>query len=612
MIIGAIVVVFIFWGVGTLKSPQFQEAANVNGMPILVTAYVRQFNELVKQYRERTPTELTEEQIKLLRLKEMALNRLIEETLLLQAADRLRLTVSDAELREVIQGYAFFQKDGKFDDQRYKWLLARNRINPGDFEKDERHRLLINKVMDEVTSFAKVSDLELEQYYLMGQEAVEVKYLEITPARFLAKQNPSDAELARYYQDHQAAFRVPARARANYLAFLNKNFQDRVKVSPGEVSEFLDKHREEFTRPKVIQVRQVFLPLPAKATPAQKEAVQKKAQELLGQAAAGEDFAQLAKAHSQDAATKDKGGELGGVTRGQHPPEWDQAAFALKPGTVGKAVTAQGIYLIKLEDIKETEQIPEAQAQIDKRLRAEKAKAQAREAAREAREEWSKGPVPEAAKKYGVTLQETPLMAEKEAVPGLGVLPNLNRTVLGLKPNEISKIVDLPTGFVVLKGVEQQPEHLPPLDKIKDQVREALKKELAQKQAAEEAARLVAQLHQDKPLAQVAAQAGLSVKDSGYFTRIQGFLGEPINFKEATVAAFALSEKQPYPAHPLSLKDNYYILAFKGRRGPDQAAKQAELDKLRPRFMEQKRQMLFSSWLDSERKQAKIKIYELP
>ena len=609
--IGAIVVVFIFWGVGTLRSPRFQETAEVNGTPILLTAYIRQFNELVKQYQERAGGDLTEEMVKMMRLKEVALNRLIDETLLLQAGERLGLTVSDAELREEIQSYPFFQKDGKFDEKRYLWVLSRSRLDPADFEQQERQRLLLKKVLDEVTSFAKVSDQELAEYYRLAKEAVEVSYLEVSPDRFLAKQNPGDAEVARYYQDHEAVFRVPARARVKYLVFPPKDFLDRVQVSTADVGNYLSEHREEFSRPKVIRVRQLFLKLPPKATPAEKQQVEKQAQALLGETMKGEDFAQLAKAHSQDPASKAQGGELGLVTRGQHPPQWDKVAFALKPGTVGRAATPQGLYLIKLEEVKETETGPEAEAQVTKRLKEEKAKTSAREAAQEARDEWSRGATPQVAPKYGAAIKETPLISLKDPVPGLGVLPVFNQVALQLKPKEVSKVVDLPDGFAVLQEVEHQPDQVPPLEKIKAQVRDAVKKEMAQKEAEQEAARWLEQVRKGKTLAQVAAQAGLTVKDSGYFTRFQGFLGQP-GATQATAAAFELSAQHPYPAKPFLVKDNIYLIAFKGRRAPDQAEMHQEMDKIRSQFLQQKRQMIFASWLEGERKRAKIKIYEIP
>jgi peptidyl-prolyl cis-trans isomerase D len=609
--IGAIVVVFIFWGAGTFRSPQLQEAAEVNGTPILLTAYMRQFNELVKQYQERTGGELTEEMVKAMHVKEMALNRLIDETLLLQAGENLGLKVSDAELREEIRNYPFFQTDGKFDDKRYLWVLSRNRLSPGDFEQQERRRLLFKKVEDGVTSFAKVSDLELEEYYRLGKEGVAVSYLELSPERFMAKQHPGDAEVARYYQEHQDAFRQPARARVNYLVFRPKDFLDRVQVSSTDAANYLSEHYDEFTRPKVIRVRQLFLKLPAKAGPAEKQQVAKQAQELQEKAMAGEDFAQLAQAHSQDEASKAKGGDLGLVSRGQHPPEWDKVAFALKPGTVGLAATLQGIYLIKLEEIKEKEQVPDAQALVTKRLQGEKAKNLVREAAQQARGEWSGNAVPEVAKKYGVTPRETPLISLRDPVPGLGALPSFNQAALKLKPKEISKVVDLPDGFAVLQGVEHQPDHVPPLEKIKDQVRQVVKKEIAKKAAEQEAARLLAELRKGKPLAQVAAQAGLTVKDSDYFTRFQGFLGQA-SASEATTAAFQLSAQHPYPAQPLAVKDGYYLLAFKGRRPPDQEEMHRELDQLKSQFLQQKRQVIFASWLESERQRAKIKVYEIP
>ncbi len=100
--IGAIVVVFIFWGVGSYKAGQANRAAEVNGDVIPIDEFNRQYTELVKRYQERTGGEVTPEMIKSLRLKEMALSQLVEEALLLQAAPRLGLEVTDPELRQQI------------------------------------------------------------------------------------------------------------------------------------------------------------------------------------------------------------------------------------------------------------------------------------------------------------------------------------------------------------------------------------------------------------------------------------------------------------------------------------------------------------------------------
>lgn len=611
--IGAIVIVFIFWGIGGFRSPRFQEVASVNGEPIFLNAYLRQYTQMVKELQERAQQELTEEQFKALGLKERALNHLIEQTLILQAARRLGISVSTPELQEHIRNLPYFQEEGRFSHRRYQAILTRARVKASDFETGERQNLLIQKVIRTVTAFAKVSEGELEELFRLAREEVEVNYLVVSPEAWVARQNPAEADLAAYFKEHQSEFRVPDRVRVRYMLFRPQDFSQEVRPTAKEVEEYIREHETEFSRAAVIRVRELFLALPPKATPAERQALQKKAENLLLEAKSGGDFAKLVEVHSQEPDSRKRGGDLGDIKRGEKPAAWEKVAFSLAPGEVGLAQTPRGFHIIKLEEVKATERLPdaEARARASQKLVEEKSRERAKEAAQRARGELAPGNFREVARKYRAEVNETPLFALGDQIPGLDSTRTFKQTALALKENEFSRVLDLPAGFAILHCLERQPAHVPELEKIKDKVRLAVSRQQARGQAEKEANALLERLRKGVPLAKVATDAKLPVHSSGFFTRTQGFQKQPLA-QALTTAAFLLSPEKPYPPQPIFWKDQYYLLAFKARRQPSPEEFNKEKDRLRQQALEQKKQLLFEAWLSQERQRANIKVFELP
>lgn len=105
-----------------------------------------------------------------------------------------------------------------------------------------------------------------------------------------------------------------------------------------------------------IRARHILLRIPADASPAQRDSLRQVAESLRQRAAAGEDFAALARQHSQDPGSAQRGGDLDYFGRGRMVAPFEEAAFRLQPGEVSEVVESPfGYHVIKLEDRRQPE-----------------------------------------------------------------------------------------------------------------------------------------------------------------------------------------------------------------------------------------------------------------
>jgi parvulin-like peptidyl-prolyl isomerase len=122
--------------------------------------------------------------------------------------------------------------------------------------------------------------------------------------------------------------------------------KEQVVVPLERIREYYDTHAEEFAAKDLVHVRHIFI----KMKPGQVAATQAKAERIATRARRGEDFEDLARGESDDAATAARGGDLGILPRGRHVKALEDAAFQLvKPGEIaGPIETQSGFHVLQL------------------------------------------------------------------------------------------------------------------------------------------------------------------------------------------------------------------------------------------------------------------------
>ena len=184
IILGAIVVVFVFWGVGSFRNRKSDVIASVNGEAVSLEEYRSTYNNLLEQMRQRFGNNLNEELLQMLRLDQQALDQLIEQRLLMQEVARLDFRVSDEEVVRTIQNISSFQTNGVFDSRLYTIVLNYNRMTPEGFEAAQKQRLLIEKLRTYLFGNFHVSENELREYYDWKNTTVSIDYALFDPETY--------------------------------------------------------------------------------------------------------------------------------------------------------------------------------------------------------------------------------------------------------------------------------------------------------------------------------------------------------------------------------------------------------------------------------------------
>lgn len=609
VILFAIVIVFVFWGVGSFRSRQASKVATVNGELITLADYQRTYNNLIDQYRQRFGASLNDSMLEMLQVKRQAVDQLVNRALMLQEAQRLGLGVSDSEVADFIRKIPAFQTNGTFDSHRYRSLLSSVHLSPEEFEAEQKNALLIEKLTRIIMGAAKVSGMEVQQYYDWQNTSVDVDYVLFKPED-QKDITITDAALADYFSKNKEQYKTEPMVKAEYVVFDPAALADQVTVTDDEIRDYYDAHMDEFSKEKTVEARHILIRVPPDADAATDEAAKAKAQEIADKAKAGEDFAELARTYSEG-PTKDRGGELGEFTRSQMVKPFADKAFSMAPGEISEPVKTQfGYHVIKVEKVNpaKTETLDQARGQIVKILTERKARNLAYDRAEQFYDTtFDQENLAAIAKKEGLKVVDTGAFSRR-GPDALGKDKSKFASIaFSLQKDEISDIQEIGNRFYLIEVTDRIDAKIPELAAVKSRVSADLKKKIQRDKARAEAEKMAAELKQGQSLEALAEKMGLSVKDSGLFKRDAAVpaVGSDRAFIQA---AFELKADGDVTEKPVAGSAGFYLLRLKKRQQPDPDGLAQKEAQIKDMLLSRERQTVFQDWLEARKGKSDITI----
>lgn len=498
----------------------FDESANVaavNGQKITRVEFDGAFRQQIDRARQMLGAQFDMKAFDTPEHRKEVLDGLIQQRVLADETQRLHLTATDNAVREALLSepvIASLKKpDGSIDAERYTQLLAMQGMTPDQYQERVRYSLSLQQIPASIVSSAFTPKSLAQRLSELAAQQREVQALVLKTSDYASKVQPTDAQLAAYYDANKQRFATPETATIQYLVYSPAAAAAGALPTDADIKKYYDENPTHYRTEGQVRVSHIFIAAGSDASAADKAAAKAKAEQWLAEVKAHPDqFAQIAEKNSQDAPSAAKGGDLGFITRGSTAggKAFDDAAFALKQGEVSGVVQSDlGFHILKATDVKPASvkpfaEVKDAIAADLKQQYAAKAFSDNAEGFTSTVYEKAKSLQP-AADKYKVTIQ-TAVVAPtpNRQLPPDSPLNNAKFLAAvfasdSVKNRNNTQAIDVGNNTLIAARVtDYKPAAVPALDAVKDAVRQDVVAEQAAALAKKDGAAKLAELQKSK------------------------------------------------------------------------------------------------------------------
>jgi peptidyl-prolyl cis-trans isomerase D len=648
--------------IGESMGRRSNDIGEVNGKKI---SY-QEFANLLDRYKEfqlqQNGQEIPESQMDMFR--DQVWESLLNQTLMEQKIREYSLSVSDKEIEDVLLGpnppqnvtQYFIDSTGRFNREAYDAALRNpeNKTAILQIEDQVRQQLLQEKLTSLINASAFVTDEEIKRKFHDDNIKMNADYIAVTvQTNSDSTLKATDDEIENYYSENMNDHKKVESRKIKYVQFKTgashtdtvsiennlKAILEKVKVDSSGFKTYVEIYSENPYVKDTLQVSQIpseaqdlivnanagsfvgpvltsegYILYKVDKSIGTKETVAKashilvkektEADAVYKELRAGADFAELAKAKSQDPGSGQRGGDLGWFGKGQMVPEFEKAAFKGRVGRIQRPVKSQfGWHIILVKDRTNKKYVVESI--VNKVVASPTTIDKIYETASDFQYFAERDGFDESAKKDGYVVVETPdLLKLSSSIPGLGANRSLLLYTFDNSVDDIGPVFKFQTGYVVAIISQISEAGFKPLEEVKNAIKlqvEKVKKGNNELLIAKEIKAKIGDNGDFNLAKEVFAQAKVASVNNFSTSGTIPTIGRDFAFAHRAFELPVNTVSEPFKG-----TNGSYIIKVTNRTAFDSTSFTLQKNSIRTTFLNSKKSSLYTQWLVDIRREADI------
>ena len=340
LIVGLITVPFALFGIQDYVSRSANNSiATVDGEDIDINIYYQELNTQQRNLQQQLGAAYTQEIDD--SIKQTLLDSMINEKLIENYANSLDIVTLDDEVKSVIELNQAFSVDGEFSQDRYTQLLRLNSYSPAGYELAQSKSLTREQIKRNLSGSAFMSSIQIDQLNDLASQQREVSYIALNTNNYLDQVSVSKDQISDYFNENRSSFIEGRKVKVDFVELTLDAMDEPESPTNDDLQNLYEDNSELYTNPERRRAQHILVES------------EELANDLLDQINKGADFAELARAKSEDSSSSEEGGDLGFFEKELMGAEFDEASFAMNIGDVSDVVATDYGYfhIIKLTDI---------------------------------------------------------------------------------------------------------------------------------------------------------------------------------------------------------------------------------------------------------------------